>query len=264
MTALLEVSNLSVEIAQKNRLSSVSFSVKAGEILSIIGPNGAGKTTLLRAISGDIKNTSDACNIHLCGKPLNLWTLTEQAQTMAVLTQSNTLSFSFTVAEVVALGRTPHNTGFQKDQALCREAMQTLDILHLAERAYPLLSGGEQQRVQLARVMVQIWESSSKSQRLLLLDEPATSLDLGHQSQLMSMVRQFAQSGVAVLMVVHDITLAAAYSDYLLALKNGYVVAQGDPSEVVTEALIGKLFDTQVRVIPHPETGKPVVLAANT
>ncbi len=256
--ALLEIDQLSVEIDHQTLVDAVSFSVAPGEVLSVIGPNGAGKTTLLRAITGDLSPSSGQLRFN--GRALSEWRPAERALSMAVLTQSNPLNFGFTVAEVVALGRTPHSTGVVVDDQVCWDAMNALDVEHLSDRLYPSLSGGEKQRVQLARVMAQIWRSDADADRLLLLDEPVTSLDLGHQRQLMQAVRTFADSGVGVVMVVHDISLAAAYSDHLLAMNAGKWVAYGEPEAVVTEALIGELFDTQVQVIAHPNTGKPVVL----
>lgn len=275
--ALLAVDKLSASIDGSQLLTEVSLRVEPGQVLSIIGPNGAGKTTLLRSISGDLEPA--AGQVHFNGRPLTSWNASERALAMAVLTQSNPLSFAFTVSEVVGLGRTPHSTGVVIDHRVCRSAMKALDVVHLAERLYPSLSGGEKQRVQLARVMAQIWRPDTNANRLLLLDEPVTSLDLGHQRQLMQAVRNFVDdgarvdsgagvksgvgtnSGVGVVMVVHDISLAAAYSDHLLALNEGRLVAYGTPEQVVTETLIGELFATEVQVIAHPRSGKPVVLA---
>jgi len=257
--SLLQVESLGVSIDNRELVRDVSFAVEPGEVLSIIGPNGAGKTTLLRAISADLE--PGAGRLFFNDRPLSDWSASQRALALAVLTQSNPLAFAFSVAEVVALGRTPHSTGVVIDHRVCRAAMKALDVTHLSDRLYPSLSGGEKQRVQLARVMAQIWRQDTAAGRLLLLDEPVTSLDLGHQRQLMQAVRTFADSGVGVVMVVHDISLAAAYSDHLLALKDGRRTAYGTPEAVVTQDLIGELFDTRVRVITHPDTGKPVVLA---
>ncbi|WP_347330334.1 heme ABC transporter ATP-binding protein [Marinimicrobium locisalis] len=256
---LLRIDHLTLEIDRRELVREVSLSVAPGEILSIIGPNGAGKTTLLRAISADLE--ASAGQVRFNDQPLSDWQAAERALAMAVLTQANPLSFPFTVGEVVALGRTPHSTGVAVDREVCHAAMTALDVNHLEGRLYPSLSGGEKQRVQLARVMAQIWRPDTGADRLLLLDEPVTSLDLGHQRQLMQAIRQFADSGVGVVMVVHDISLAAAYSDHLLALNDGRRVAYGAPDEVVTSALMSELFNTEVDVIPHPQSGKPVVLA---
>jgi len=135
--------------------------------------------------------------------------------------------------------------------------------LHLKERPYTRLSGGEKQRVQLARVFAQIWDEGDapNGTRLLVLDEPTAALDLGHQKQLMRAIRTFADQGVAVLMILHNLNLAAQYADKLLALLDSQVVAYGDPDSVITEDNISRLFETDVEIMAHPRTDKPVVIA---
>src|SRR5690625_616513 len=156
---VLNVDNLSVTRGTRRLVNGVSFSVTPGQVVSIIGPNGAGKTTLLRAITGDV---SAHGTLHFNQRPLAHWPARDKAMSLAVLTQSNPLSFAFTVEEVVSLGRGPHSTGATLDRQICHEAMAALDVAHLASRLYPSLSGGEQQRTQLARVMAQIWRSEER------------------------------------------------------------------------------------------------------
>tara|TARA_R110000850_G_scaffold18193_2_gene55244 strand:+ start:727 stop:1557 length:831 start_codon:yes stop_codon:yes gene_type:complete len=257
---VLAIENLSVSIASRTLINNINLAVDAGEVLCVIGPNGAGKTTLLRTIGQDL--TPDTGRITFAQQPLSLMAPRARARQLAVLTQHNPLTFAFTGREVVALGRTPHSTGVVIDDDICQAAMAALDVTHLAQRLYPSLSGGEQQRIQLARVLAQIWRAEDASARLLLLDEPVTSLDIGHQHQLMQAVRAFARTDVAVVMTVHDMTLAGAFADRIIALKNGECVAEGSPHQVLTESLISHVFDTPVSVINHPQTGKPVVLGA--
>ncbi|MDO6747951.1 heme ABC transporter ATP-binding protein [Gilvimarinus sp. 1_MG-2023] len=256
--SLLRITNLSVEINHKPLLQPLSLTVTAGEVVSIIGPNGAGKTTFLRAISGDIAATSGS--VYLEQSPLQQIAPRTRARQMAVLSQHNALEFAFTGFEVVAMSRSPHSTGSVLDLEICHAAMAAMDVTHLAERLYPTLSGGEQQRLHLARVLAQIWREEDAGQRLLLLDEPVTSLDLGHQHQLMAAIRRFAATGVSVLMTVHDITLAAAYSDRILVLNNGHNVACGAPQMVLTQALVEEVFAMPVYILPHPQTGAPIVV----
>jgi iron complex transport system ATP-binding protein len=257
---VLTIENLSVSIASRALINNINLAVDAGEVLCVIGPNGAGKTTLLRTIGQDL--TPDTGRITFAQQPLSLMAPRARARQLAVLTQHNPLTFAFTGREVVALGRTPHSTGVVIDDDICQAAMAALDVSHLAQRLYPSLSGGEQQRIQLARVLAQIWRAEDASARLLLLDEPVTSLDIGHQHQLMQAVRAFARTDVAVVMTVHDMTLAGAFADRIIALKNGECVAEGSPHQVLTESLISHVFDTSVSVINHPQTGKPVVLGS--
>jgi len=256
--AVLHVDQLSLAVDGLLLLDNLSLSVAPGEILSIIGPNGAGKSSLLRAIGGDLPISRG--QVQLCGQPIGALAPLARARQMAILAQRNHLEFAFTGLEVVAMSRTPHATGAHLDEEICHAAMAALDVGHLAGRLYPLLSGGEQQRIHLARVLAQIWRAEDAGQRLLLLDEPVTSLDIGHQWQCMQAVRDLAGTGVAVLMTLHDMTLAGAFSDRLIALSGGRCCAQGTPEQVLTAAVINPLFATRVCVVSHPVTGKPVVI----
>jgi iron complex transport system ATP-binding protein len=255
---LLKIENLVVKIDSSILVSDVSFSVNTGEIVSIIGSNGAGKSTLIKAISGDVALQSG--EILLCGKPLSQWQDNIRAKHIAVLPQMSVLNFPFKVEEVVALSRIPHDTGSTIDNDIVVEAIDMLDIRHLFGRTYTHLSGGERQRVQLARVLAQIWRQQDSAYRLLLLDEPLTSLDLGHQQQLMAIIKQFSQSGVGVVMVLHDMNIASQHSDKIIALNEGKLIAQGEPSAVLTETVIEQLFNAKVHLVKHPETGKTVIL----
>lgn len=257
---VLAVSEASVDAWGARLLDQLSLTVQAGEVIAVIGPNGAGKTTLLRAINNDIALASGGITID--GRRSSEWGLQERAKSVAVLPQASLLNFPFTVEEVVGLARTPHSTGVSVDAAIVRDALKLMDIAHLSGRQYPRLSGGEKQRVQLARVMAQIWraEDAVSPGRLLLLDEPTTALDLGHQQQLMQAIRRFADEGVAVLMISHDFSLCSHYADRLLALCCGERVAYGSADEVITSRVIKQLFNIEPQIIRHPDTHKPVVL----
>lgn len=256
--SLLEIHDLSVSAGGRLLLESTTLDLRAGEITTILGPNGAGKSTLLRAVCGDINGQGG--EIRLNGRPMDQWSPRQRARQMAVLAQHNSLEFAFTGREVVALGRTPHASGRIIDEQIGQAAMAALDVTHLAHQSYPRLSGGEQQRIQLARVLAQIWRAGDGDPRLLLLDEPVTSLDIGHQWQCLQVVRSFARQGVGVLMVLHDMTLAAAFSDRLLVMSQGRCVADGTPEQVLTNDLIQQVFATPVCIMPHPVSGKPVVI----
>lgn len=256
--SLLEVTGVGVALAGTRLLNNVSLNVGRGQVVSVIGPNGAGKTTLLRAIANDLQPHCGM--VELAGQVVASIEPRRRARQMAVLTQHNALDFSFTGFEVVSLARGPHSTGAAMDRRICREAMEAMDVAHLSDRLYPTLSGGEQQRLQLARVLAQIWRAEDADGRLLLLDEPVTSLDIGHQHQLMRAIKTFAATGVAVLMTVHDMTLAAHYSDTVVVLNHGRCLASGRPEAVLTESLINDVFATQVSIVPHPQTGKPVIV----
>jgi iron complex transport system ATP-binding protein len=257
----LEARRVGVTIRANRLLDAVSLTVAPGELVAIVGPNGAGKSTLLRALSGELASSDG--DVWLCNRPLRAWPLREQARMRAVLPQQSTLTFAFTVREVVLLGRAPHSQGIDgpHDQAIAAAALAAVDADHLAERWYTTLSGGERQRVQLARVLAQIWEPLADRPRFLLLDEPTSSLDIAHQHATLAIAQRWARQGVGVLAVLHDLNLAAQYADRLAVLRAGRKVADGSPNDVLTPALIADVFGMPVQVLRHPTMGCPLVVA---
>jgi len=255
---ILSVNNVSVHSDTQNHLllENASCTIERGEILGIIGPNGAGKSTLLSAITEDIEYSGEI-NIHQVSDVPNL-----RARQVAVLPQLSLLNFPFRVFEVVNLARIPHQTGIKRDTDIIGQALDMMDIGFLKNRLYTELSGGEKQRVQLARAFAQIWreEDSPNGQRLLLLDEPTTALDLGHQQDLMKAIQQFAKKGVAVAMVLHDINLASRYCDKLLALLCSQTLAYGSVDDVVTTENVKRLFGIDAQIISHPTHQTPIVV----
>ena len=239
-------------------LESVSFELNAGELLTVIGPNGAGKSTLLSCLAGDI--TPSSGGVLLNAKSLTDYLPAERARCLAVLPQHSVLQFPFSVREVVRLGRLPHSTGNTIDEEIVTQSLAELDITYLAERPFTQLSGGEQQRVQLARVMVQIWSETDFKERILLLDEPCAGLDVAHVQKLMRFLKKFVAQGVGVVMTLHDFNVAARYSDSIMALKSGRVVAYGSVQAVITQAHIEDIFSVSSLTIEHPDTGHPIVL----
>lgn len=227
----------------------------------MVGPNGAGKSTLLRVLAGELRPTHG--DVRLLGKPLNAWKSQEVARQRAVLPQSTTLPFAFRVEEVVLLGRAPHVNGDEQphDYAITNAALTTVGMAGFTERIYPTLSGGEQQRVQLARVLAQIWEEAPLGCRYLLLDEPTNNLDLAHQHHTLQIARCFAAQGVGVLAILHDLNLAAQYADQVCVMKAGRVLACGDPQTALTPALTAEAFAINVMVLPHPCLACPLIVA---
>ena len=255
----LQTKNLAVNnpsLGSHSRLlNNINFQVESGEIVSIIGPNGAGKSTLLKAINGELPYQGELT--------LNLpQDATARARQCATLPQFSLLNFPFRVSEVVQLGRIPHRTGLQVDQQIVREALELLDIEYLEDRIYTQLSGGEKQRVQLARVLCQIWRAQdcNSQTRVLLLDEPMTALDLGHQKSLFKALQHFSNNGVAIIMVLHDINMAARYSDKILALLCSEQLAFDQTSRVITPELICSLFEVDVQIVPHPKSNTPMMV----
>jgi iron complex transport system ATP-binding protein len=257
---MLTVADLRVVVGQTTVLDQVSFTLAAGEVLVVVGPNGAGKSTLIRAVSGELGTV--AGQVLLDERPFAHWPRRERARHLAVLPQHITLTFPFTVRHVVLMGRTPHIRGAETrhDYDIAEATLTAVDAARFADRTYTTLSGGERQRVQLARVLAQIWEPPATGRRYLLLDEPTASLDLAHQHRLLSTVRQFARQGVGVLMVLHDLNLAAQYGDRLLVLKNGQPWTLGTPPEVLTATMVQAVFDLTALIMVHPRQGIPLVV----
>ena len=240
-----------------NVLVDVDVRLKPGEVLGVLGPNGAGKSTLVGALSGELPLNAGEVLLHQ--KPLHDWHGPERARCLAVLPQSSNLSFGFRVDEVVGLGRLPHDTGFEADRTIVAAALRAADAQHLAQRSYLSLSGGEQQRVHLARVFAQLWPG--RTGQVLLLDEPTAMLDPQHQHSTLHAIRQFAELGGAVLVILHDLNLAARYCDCLLLMAGGHVQLSGTPEQVLQAEPLKSLFGLDVLIQRHPERGHPLVIA---
>ena len=249
---------ISLHLSGFDLLRNISLEVEAGKVTTIVGPNGAGKSSLLKVLTGEMPPT--AGDVYLNSRLLNQWSLLEKAQMLAVLPQHTLLNFSFTADEVVGLGRIPHQTGSAKDVEIVAEALELVDASYLQRRFYTQMSGGEKQRVQLARVLAQIWQPSCLGEQFLVLDEPTSAFDLSHQKLTLDIVRQLAQKGVGVVMVVHDLNLAARCADNIVVIDGGVIAAQGSPEVVLTETLIDKVFGVKSIISEHPITKRPLVI----
>ena len=254
---MLSARDLSIQRGDKQVLVDIDLKLQPGEVLGALGPNGAGKSTLLGALCGELNSASG--EVWLGDRPLSDWHGVERARRLAVLPQSSSLSFGFRVSDVVIMGRMPHGTGQARDAEIVREALQAADAEHLAERSYLELSGGERQRVHLARVLAQLWPGGAE--QTLLLDEPTSMLDPLHQHTTLQAVRRFAEQGAAVLVILHDLNLAARYCDRLLLLNDGRAHAIGTPDEVLRAEPLHAVFGLEVLVQRHPERGHPLIVA---
>lgn len=254
---MFDVQNLRYQVGRKVLLQSVSLQARPGELLAVVGANGAGKSTLLRLLSGDLTPTGG--QVQFEGRGLGTIPAPELARRRAVLTQQHTLSLAFEVRELVLMGRYPHFRGQPgaHDHAVVAEALALVGLTELANRSYPTLSGGEQQRAQLARVLAQVWEAKGG---FLLLDEPLTGLDLNHQHHTLDVARALVQRGFGVVAVLHDLNLAAQYADQVLVLRHGETVAYGEPAAVLTAATIEHAFDIAVELLVHPSLGCPLIV----
>lgn len=256
---VLDLKNVSTAPWGTPLLEGISLKLDAGEILGIIGPNGAGKTSLLQTLSGD--HTATCGSIKFLGRDIATWAGHERAKSLAMLPQLSLLNFPYTVEEVILLGRTPHSSGAQADRAILEEVMRCTDTQNLQTRIFTQLSGGEKQRVQLARVFAQIWPDSTNEPRLLLLDEPTAALDLAHQKLVMETLRELASRNCAIVIVAHDFNLVAALADKISALKGGRQIAYDCASAVLTKGVFSRIFDVDVSILAHPETGRPLVIS---
>ncbi|CNK65774.1 hemin importer ATP-binding subunit [Yersinia frederiksenii] len=253
--ALLEASQLSYHVQGRKLINDVSLHIASGEMVAIIGPNGAGKSTLLRLLTGYLPPSDGECQ--LLGKNLNNWQPQALARTRAVMRQYSDLAFPFSVSEVIQMGRAPYGAAHNR-QAL-QEVMAQTDCLALAQRDYRALSGGEQQRVQLARVLAQLWQPEP-TPRWLFLDEPTSALDLYHQQHTLRLLRQLTlQEPLAVCCVLHDLNLAALYADRILLLAQGELVASGTPEEVLNAETLTRWYQADLGISRHPETALPQI-----
>lgn len=248
----LQLDGLTVTIDGAELVRDLSLDVAHGEVVGLIGPNGSGKSTALRCVYRALRPSRGT--VWVGGDDVTALSLRRSAQRIAALTQEGGADLDFTVEEVVALGRAPHKRGNEPlsgpEWELCRQAMERLDLRHLAGRGVLSLSGGERQRVLVARALVQEPE-------VLVLDEPTNHLDVRHQLELLSMLRA---ADLTVLVVLHDLNLAAAVCDRLAVLSAGRIVAAGIPGDVLTEDLVRDVFGVPATIVPHPLTGAPQLL----
>lgn len=250
----VEVRGLGVRIAGREILRDVALDVLAGSWVCVVGPNGAGKTTLLHAVAGLVPFEGTAA---LWGRPLDAYPRRERARHVGLVPQQPVVPDGMTVHEYVRLGRTPHlgilGAERSEDVQAVRTAMERLELTSEGDRRLDSLSGGELQRVVVARALAQ-------AAPLLLLDEPTTGLDLGHQIRVLELVESLRRSeGLTVLSTMHDLTLAGRFADHFALLSQGRLVSRGARSDVLDPAVIAEHFGTSVRVIGDGDVGWAVV-----
>ncbi|MEV8446251.1 heme ABC transporter ATP-binding protein [Streptomyces parvus] len=249
----VEAAGLSVRLGQRQVLDSVDLTAHAGEVVALVGPNGAGKSTLLAALAADLTPASG--EVRIDGRPSAAWSAPELALRRSVLPQAAVLSFPFPVEDVVRMGRAPWAGTEREDEddAAVAAAMAATEVTRFAARPFSALSGGEKARVALARVLAQ-------RAPLMLLDEPTAALDLRHQELVLRICREQAAAGDAVVVVLHDLGLAAAYADRVAVLHDGRIAELGPPEAVFSGELLGEVYRQPVEVFPHPRTGTPLIV----
>lgn len=240
----LDIDEVTIEAAGARLADGVRLSAGSGAFVGLVGPNGSGKSTLLRSVYRALRPTSGV--VRLDGEDLHAMDARAAARVLAALPQESSAEFDFTVAEVVAMGRLPHrDRTAASDREICARAMTRTGVAHLADRGFPGLSGGEKQRVLIARALAQ-------QPRVLVLDEPTNHLDIAHQLEVLSLVRA---DGLTVLAALHDLNLAAAHCDVLYVIAGGRIVASGPPRDVLRPPLLAEVFGVRAHPVPHPETG---------
>ncbi|MGW0020959.1 ABC transporter ATP-binding protein [Rhodococcus sp. NPDC003382] len=248
----VDYQQISVEIAGARIVEAITLSAEEGTFVGIVGPNGSGKSTVLRCLYRALSPVSG--RILVDGSDIATISMRENARQVAALTQDTPMQFDFTSAEVVATGRLPHRATIRdsrtRDDRICRDALATADVTHLAERSFLSLSGGERQRVLIARALAQ-------QPRVLVLDEPTNHLDIQHQYSVLSAARNL---GITVVSALHDLNLAAQYCDRLFVLNAGRLVCSGTPHEVLSAQVIRRWFGIGGHIVTHPRLGVPQII----
>jgi len=257
MPALFELDRVNVSLNSARILNGISFEIRAGEFLGVIGPNGSGKSTLLRTMAGVLTPLSGS--VRLDGSDVARVHGRQLARRLAIVPQDNPIAFDFTVQEIVLMGRSPHLRRFEiekgRDAEIAVDALRRTNLLHLADRSIGTLSGGERQRAMIARALAQQTD-------ILFLDEPTAHLDINYQVEILDLARrENAENGKTVVVVLHDLNLAAEFCDRLIMLSEGSVFAAGSPEEVITRENVQQVYGTSVWVRKHPTSGRPYVLS---
>ena len=250
---VLEARGIDAELGGNRILEGVDFSARTGEVVALVGPNGAGKSTLFSVLCGDLAPVSG--NVYLFGEPLSRWSTVERALRRGVLPQQLAMSFPFLVRDVVQMGRAPWvgTASSEEDETIVTEAMKSADVTHLAARRFTSLSGGERARVAFARILAQQCQ-------VMLLDEPTAALDIHHQETLLETVRKRARGGSAVVVVLHDLALAAAYADRIALMSEGTIVGDGPPGEILTDEMLSGVYGHKIHVQREEHTGEIMVI----
>jgi iron complex transport system ATP-binding protein len=243
----VDVEDLSVEVGGARLVAEITLRAGSGQVVGLVGPNGSGKSTLLRCVYRALRPS--AGTVRIDGADLAGLSAREGARRLAALPQEAVTEFDFTVAEVVAMGRLPHQRSVARatgeDLRVCMDALVRVGAGHLADRGFLTLSGGEKQRVLIARALAQ-------QPKVLVLDEPTNHLDIAQQLEVLALVRD---SGLTVLTALHDLNLAAQHCDLLYVIAGGRIVADGPPHEVLTPELLAEVFGVRAHRVPHPESG---------
>lgn len=255
---MLKAENITFQHRKTCILKEIGLQIRHGEMLIIIGPNGAGKSTLMSVLANE--NYAKGSKIIFKNQAVGDWNIKEMAHHKAKFSQENNADIGLAVEEIVMMGRYPyfHSIPEKTDMEIVDVSMKKTNVFELRKRNYNSLSGGEKQRVHLARVLAQL--ENDIQGKLAFFDEPLNNLDVRHQYQLLETIRDFTQKGNAAVLVLHDLNLAAEFADTLLLLKKGQVVAHGTPNEIFKEEIIHRAYNFPCAVCPNPITNCPMVI----
>lgn len=254
---MYEAIDISFGTRNRHILKGVSITIKPGQFTAVVGPNGAGKSSLLKIISNEQR--ADSGIVRVNGKTVDRYTARELARIRAVMAQHSSVHFPFSAREVIALSRHGHDTSRNENQRIIEEVSDITGIAHLGDQNYVTLSGGEKQRVQLARVLAQVWQETVYP-RYILLDEPTSSMDIAQQQLMFSIVKNACARNIGVLAIVHDLNLAAQYADNIGMLRGGELVSAGPAVDVFTKHNIEKTFCCKVSVYHDPCSRCPFIV----
>ena len=248
--SIVSVDSLCYTINNKSLVDKISFNIESGDMVSIVGPNGSGKSTLVKLISGELNPSSG--NIFINNIANFKWNVKELSKYRSVLPQSNSLSFPFSVLDIVKMGRYPYREIEENNitEKICKDIINIFDLNNFINQNYMTLSGGEKQRVQLARVLAQIW-SEQNYEKLLILDEPTSYLDISHQYALFDLLKTINGKGLTILMVLHDLNHALMYSNKLIMLKSSKLMSYGKTADVATKSRLEDIFNVSVDIIKN-------------
>ena len=249
----LNLESVSLKLDNRQILKDVSLEINEGEIVSVIGPNGAGKSTLLNVLTGDIN--PDSGEIFYDDKQLKQISIQERAFTRSVMSQMQTLVFNFSVKDVIEMGWLQRgNSDFSNNFSMAfKNVTKECNVHNLIHRKFNSLSGGEQRRVHFARTLLQLWRpSESNDPRYLLLDEPTANLDLSSEMLLMNILKKRASLNVGILVILHDLNLASHFADKIAIIKDGEIMAFGEPEKIMEDAFLTSVYEVPIKVKHDP------------
>ena len=249
----IEANSINIDLNGRPILKDVSIKIRQGEVLSVIGPNGAGKSTLLKSLAGDIRPTNG--EIYYDKRNINEVNIQERAFTRSVMSQLQAIAFDFSVKEIIEMGWVNRGESIYASEFenAVIDVVTKCGIKDLINRNFNTLSGGEQRRIHFARTLLQLWRpSDSKDPKYLLLDEPTANLDLTYEVKLLNIVKEAANEGTGVMLVLHDLNLAAKFSHKIVLLDRGSVVKIGTPTEVLNSKILSKVYDIEIKVQEDP------------